>query len=386
MAKEVDVNGFWTVRHNPLSKVGVYDYLSQGVSDTIPANQMVKVYRSAETLRNAAAAWNNKPVILNHEMLGEGFSDVDSRPAQGVITNVEFDETDGVLYGDITIWSEELKDAIKGGTKDISLGYRCTYTKESGVFDGQVYTWTQTEMEPNHVAVVESGRCGHGVRVYDAKDAKCTMDSVDILGAEFTQEQPADGEMLKTNPDSDTIDNEETTINKGKETMADKREVIREIMAIAAKPNSDFEGGETEKIETIAKILEKSEYAKSESGKADDEEEKAEEKAADKCGKDEEESKEQEKKAEDSDTVSASEVMSFLKGIWERLDGVLTRVPEHAKDEEEKEEKKSEDEDEEKEEKEDDKKSTGDSVGFTFGTPAKGTVAEDAALKAYLAD
>ena len=56
-----------------------------------------------------------------------------------------------------------------------------------------------------------------------------------------------------------------------KENEMDKREAIREIMAISAKPVSEFAGGEEEKVETIAKIAEKLAYKPSEtSTKADD--------------------------------------------------------------------------------------------------------------------
>ena len=50
----------------------------------------------------------------------------------------------------------------------------------------------------------------------------------------------------------------------------DKREAIREIMAISAKPVSEFAGGEEEKVETIAKLAEKLAYKPSETSKADD--------------------------------------------------------------------------------------------------------------------
>ena len=97
----------------------------------------------------------------------------------------------------------------------------------------------------------------------------------------------------------------------------DKRELIREVMAIAAKPDSDFEGGEEEKIETIAKKLEEMSYNPSEAGNNDendteekkdegqdeDEEEKKDETAADedkKCG-DEDPEDNDKKDGEDED-------------------------------------------------------------------------------------
>lgn len=55
-----------------------------------------------------------------------------------------------------------------------------------------------------------------------------------------------------------------------KENEMDKREAIREIMAISAKPVSEFAGGEEEKVETIAGLAEKLAYKPSETSKADD--------------------------------------------------------------------------------------------------------------------
>lgn len=277
MAKEIDKDtGWWTVKNNPLSMVGVFDYLGHQISSDLEPNKVYKVYRPAESLQESVDSWNNppRPVILGHEMLGSDFSSTDDRPVQGVVTNVYFSPDDGKLYGDLTIYSDELKDAISDGTKDISLGYFCKYDKEPGIFNGQAYDFVQRDLRGNHVAVVPAGRCGSDVRVYDSK---CAMDSLTVDPALF----------LRKNEETRIIQLDQTNLNKGQEMeKVDKREFIRKIMAIAAKPADEFEGGDTEKVDTIAKLLEKSEYAKSE---AKDEQENAPEKkeGADKCGKDE---------------------------------------------------------------------------------------------------
>ena len=49
-----------------------------------------------------------------------------------------------------------------------------------------------------------------------------------------------------------------------KDNDIDKRELVREIMAISAKPTEEFNGGEEEKVETIAKLAEKLAYAEDE--------------------------------------------------------------------------------------------------------------------------
>lgn len=389
MSKIVDKNGYWFIEHNPISKVGIFDYLGSSISEECEPNKVYKVFRSGDTLLASVPTWDNppKPFINDHEMLGEGFSKIDDRPVQGVITNPQYE--DGVLYADITVYSEALKDAIENGKKELSLGYFCKFEKQPGTYEGENYDYVQTNMVGNHIALVDAGRCGSDVKVFDRK---CVMDSFDIINKE---------EDLKKTEDLASINNEQETETKDSE-MADKREAIRKIMAIAAKPDSDFEGGEKEKIETIAKLLEESEYAKSERGTANDEEAKKDdgEKAEDKCGKDEDEveekktedeseekeikddDKEEEKKAEDAK-------MSLLKKIADGIDELLKKSDEkkdEEKAEDEEEEKKSEDEDEEKksEDEDDDSKETGDGVLFTFGQD-KALDGEDPAIKAYLA-
>ena len=314
MAKTIDKNGYWFIPHNPISKVGIFDYLGSSISDECEPNKIYKVFRSGETLLASVPTWDNppKPFINDHTMLGEGFTEIDNRPVQGVITNPVYE--DGVLYADITVYSEKLKELIESGKKELSLGYFCKFEKQPGEYDGEPYEYIQTNMVGNHIALVDAGRCGSDVKVFDSK---CVMDSFDIVV----------GDQLKKFDELANIEIEKEETATKDETMADKREYIRKIMAIAAKPDSDFEGGEEEKVETIAKLLEESEYAKSENKKSEDEAEK-EEKAEDKCGKDEcseksedesekEESKE-EKKAEDED-VKASDVMAFLNVILEEI-------------------------------------------------------------------
>lgn len=390
MSKTVDKSGFWFIPHNPISKVGIFDYLGSSISEECEPNKVYKVFRPGDTLLNSVPTWDNppKPFINDHEMLGEGFTEVDERPVQGVITNPQYE--DGVLYADITVYSEKLKEAIENGKKELSLGYFCKFEKQPGTYEGQNYDYIQTNMVGNHIALVDAGRCGSDVKVFDQK---CVMDSFDIISKD---------EDLKKTEDPANINNEQETETKD-DAMADKREAIRKIMAIAAKPDSDFEGGEKEKIETIAKLLEESEYAKSEKGTANDEEAKkddGEEKAEDKCGKDEseeeekktEDSEEEEKKSEDSDDEEKEvkdEQMSLLKKIADGIDELLKKSDEkkgEEKAEDEDEEKKSEDEDdkEKSEDEDDDSKETGDGVLFTFGQD-KALDGEDPAIKAYLA-
>ncbi len=69
-----------------------------------------------------------------------------------------------------------------------------------------------------------------------------------------------------------TQDDDEIEAKQDNDTQVcdeDKREIIREIMAVANKPADDFEGGEDERERTIAELAEKLAYNPSEESKTD---------------------------------------------------------------------------------------------------------------------
>lgn len=371
MSKKIDANSFWYIKHNPVSKEGVFPYLGHTISDDCEPNKIYKVYRPAKTLQDSVETWDNppKPFIEDHEMLGEGFTAVDDRPVQGVIFNPVCEN--GVLYADIAVYSEDLKHSIESGKKELSLGYFCKYKKERGVYKGEVYDYVQTNMVGNHIALVDAGRCGSDVKVFDHK---CTMDAMPING-EFVQ----DGESspLKKTTENGNI---ELTNDEKENQMVDKRKFIDEIAAIAEKPISEFEGGEEEKFRTIVGLLEKSEYSKSESGKADDEDDTEKEKTEDKCGKDsDDDESEKAKKTEDA-------LDKLLSAVKDMADDVkkLVAEKEKAQDEDDDEKKKSEDEndDDDDDDSDDEKKKSEDSAVFVLG--ADSAIKGDEALQEYL--
>lgn len=402
MSKQVDTNGFWKIEHNPISKVGVFPYLGSQISDECEPNKIYHVFRSAETLKASVPTWDNppKPFIDDHEMLGEGFTNVDDRPVQGIIYNPVFDEETGILYADMAIYSEEMKEKIANGKKEISLGYFCKYRKESGVYNGEVYDFVQVDMVGNHGALVDAGRCGSDVKVFDSalrtvfdampvsadsfvlykntkigkiitKDLNITkgldmkyvrLDEVDAIlkkGMSWGDEENPTQKLISDLLAEKAIEGVEPVKETATDADVDKREAIRKIMAIAARPNDDFDGGEEEKIETIAKLLEESEYNKSESGDEADEE--------------------KEKKSEDADCLK--EIQDALGKIAQGVDKLLA-----AKDEDESEKDKPEPkaEDEDDKDSEEEPKKSEDAAVVVIGNDSALASDEDPALVEYL--
>lgn len=164
-----DLNGWFEVKGNPLSRVGIYDY-SGGQIGAPPEDRdrIFKVYRPAEELSAPETIESFKlvPFINDHTMLGENFTATDDRPIDGVIGESVYFEGD-TLYGNPKVYSKALADAIKKGKTELSCGYRCRYEFTPGTWNGQQYDVIQRTIRGNHVALVDEGRMGPEVSILD---------------------------------------------------------------------------------------------------------------------------------------------------------------------------------------------------------------------------
>lgn len=168
--KKVDDNGFWRIKDNPISKVGVFPYLGKQISSELEPNKIYMVYRPAEELfsEEALESFNRVPVPLveDHTMIGKDNTPAEEKGVEGVIQNVR--RSGDKLIGDIAIYSDHMKDKINDGKKELSMGYYCQYELADGEYKGEHYDAIQREIRSNHVALVDRGRMGSDVRVYDA--------------------------------------------------------------------------------------------------------------------------------------------------------------------------------------------------------------------------
>lgn len=177
-AKRYDTNGFFEVMDNPLSKVGVFQYLGKNIPQEAAKGNGTKffaVYRPAEELADPAciASFRLVPWIIDHTMIGDGTGgtkQIEDKGARGVTgERIWFDaeDDDGTLKGNIKCFSDFLAQNIAAGKTPLSLGYRCVYEFKPGVYKGIPYTYVQRRIRGNHLATVNDGRMGPEVAVMD---------------------------------------------------------------------------------------------------------------------------------------------------------------------------------------------------------------------------
>lgn len=208
MSKRIkDLNGWYEIKDNPISRAGVTQYSGRAIGhDDLDPGRMYNVYRPAEELADpeTIASFRLLPFINEHPagllaLDDEDLPTVDGKPAEGVIgESVYF--ADGMLRGNLKIFTDRIAKAIEAGKREVSAGFRCIYERASGVFDGEPYDFIQRKIRGNHVALVHAGRMGPEVAVLD-HSFKMTFDAKELVKmAEDTtppagEKDGAEGEM-----------------------------------------------------------------------------------------------------------------------------------------------------------------------------------------------
>ena len=172
----VDINGWITIKDNPILKAGIFPYLGSEIGQGEPT-RVYKVLRSDEELSKPEAikSFELVPLINEHFVLGELGTDTDDKSIDGIVGESIYFEAP-YLKSNIKVFGKHIKKLIEVGKIELSAGYSCKYIPAENNPD---YDFIQTDIRANHLALVEAGRNGSDVAVQDA--LKFTLDSKELL-------------------------------------------------------------------------------------------------------------------------------------------------------------------------------------------------------------
>ena len=199
-SRNYDENGWYSVKDNPISRVGVFPYLGRNIDPSLEPEKIYNVYRPADELSNPDTINSFKliPWVDDHpsNLLGSqesGRTPAETKGIEGVIgEDVWFDTATGMLKANVKVFSESLAELIASGKKEVSAGYQCRYEISDGTFEGLHYDAIQKDIRGNHLALVREGRMGPDVAVLD--HLRFTFDARDIQMAD-TEEKSGEQEM-----------------------------------------------------------------------------------------------------------------------------------------------------------------------------------------------
>ena len=319
-----DINGWFEVEGNPLSKVGVFQYSGKFISADLPQDELFWVYRPKESLSDPETIDSFKLVPWTNDhpkrLLGDpdqGGIAPEDKGIEGVIgERVYFDPDDEMLKGNIKVFSRTHADRIASGKEELSVGYRSKYEYSPGTYKGQPYQYVQTEIRGNHLASVDHGRMGPDVAVLDG--FTFTIDHKEIFQMRKTNQlRVAMGKVIALGDKDPEIKKLVAALAPGLHALASMKAVM-DADELKAEEKEDKEDDDLAKAAKDAEEKEKEDEEKKKKAAEDEAEEK---RKADEVKGGEKANKEERKEREGMD---ANEVRRIVDAAVARALGTVS--------------------------------------------------------------
>ena len=114
----------------------------------------------------------------------------------------------------LVVTDQEAIRAVRGGVRELSLGYRSLLVMEGGTWEGEAFDGRQTEIRYNHLAIVDQARAGAAARLI--------LDSADAV--EIEKEEASMPDLRKVNVDGVDYDAEAPVIQALNKATRDAEE------------------------------------------------------------------------------------------------------------------------------------------------------------------
>lgn len=154
--------GFMHVK-GVIARSGIQQYYGMELPfDGLDPMKIYSVLRPPEEVSSEESirSFTNSPVTDEHPdtlVTSDNYKNF-AKGSVSIINVIEDEET--LLDTDFTIYDSGLTEKVSTGKVKISAGYLCDYVEETGEYKGVPYQFKQVDIRGNHVAIVDSPRCG----------------------------------------------------------------------------------------------------------------------------------------------------------------------------------------------------------------------------------
>lgn len=168
-ARRIDADGRLHVDRSHISKATVNPYYGKEIPGYealgLQPDTVYRLFRDPVELERGAATFARLPILSEHVPVT-----VDTPRPDLVVGAIgsEITFTPPYLDADLCIWDATAIAGIETDkVRELSCAYRYVPVMEPGEFEGQPYDGRMTEIQGNHLALVEVGRAGSDVVVAD---------------------------------------------------------------------------------------------------------------------------------------------------------------------------------------------------------------------------
>ena len=168
-ARRIDADGRLHVDRSHISKATVNPYYGKEIPGYealgLVPDTVYRLFRDPVELERGAATFARLPILSEHVPVT-----VDTPRPDLVVGAIgsEITFTPPYLDADLCVWDATAIAGIETDkVRELSCAYRYVPVMEPGEFEGQPYDGRMTEIQGNHLALVEVGRAGSDVVVAD---------------------------------------------------------------------------------------------------------------------------------------------------------------------------------------------------------------------------
>lgn len=169
-ARRIDADGRLHVDRSHISKATVNPYYGREIPGFealgLQADKVYRLFRDPVELERGAATFARLPILSEHVPVT-----VDAPRPDLVVGAIGSEITFNAPYldADLCVWdSVSIAGIETDKVRELSCAYRYVPVMEPGEFEGQAYDGRMTEIQGNHLALVEVGRAGSDVVVADS--------------------------------------------------------------------------------------------------------------------------------------------------------------------------------------------------------------------------
>ena len=154
--KKINENGYLVLKCI-FARTGIQERYGAEISPDFESTKLYKEYRSPDEVFKPEVIEAFKNIVITNDHPKELLTTQNTKfHAIGFVSSTVEIIDDSYLECEITIYDDSTIEDIQAGKVELSAGY--LYNLE--IVQNSDYDYIQTDIKPNHIAIVQAGRCG----------------------------------------------------------------------------------------------------------------------------------------------------------------------------------------------------------------------------------